>query len=81
MFRGMSQVAWNHLAYFAKRTGQLTMRVPMPYHVRADPPQVVVRDGFLELTWKWGRQNPLVETERPIRRNQKEVDPFGPARK
>jgi hypothetical protein len=68
MFREMAtaQMAWAHIAYFAKRTGQLTMRVPMPYHVRGAPPRVRVKDGYLELEWRWGRETIKIKDARNI---------------
>ena len=45
----------------------MTMRVPLPFQViRAEPPKVLVKDGYLIVEWHWGkRTNPLVESERP----------------
>ena len=62
-----SHTAWNYIAYFVKRQGNLTLRVPMPYNViRAPPPKIQMDKGYLTVEWTWGkRDNPLIETERP----------------
>jgi len=63
----MRVLGWSSLATIYKRPGQMVVRVPLPYQVRAAPPRIWMEGPVMVVEWNWWQPNPLVESERPAK--------------